>query len=317
MVGGSGPARGTRQPEVPARPGPRLPPRRYPCGPAPPGAARRRCPGPPPRTAHAGPPTATHPRLRPAGPDGHRAASGVPASAMTGLGLRYVGRVELKATVRPGYGGRRIGSATDFVGWIVEQPAAQLAEPFTCVVGTDGALRPAPRRSEHVACAGGDMVLCTGEIGFTREADRWTVSEVGNQSTGYCPDAGSWVEVARTPDAVELRRPSGPASPTRLYSVGAPTAYPPKPDLHPPAPLPGKASHRHAAQALPPCLMSSRRRVGHPRCTRRRQPIADPAVRTGLLVPRRGPGARGSRHGGRRPSRSGMSRSRGGRGPAG
>ncbi|MEW2623267.1 hypothetical protein [Streptomyces sp. NPDC048106] len=122
---------------------------------------------------------------------------------------RYVGPVELKAAVRPGEGGRRIGSAGDFGGWIVEQSAAELAEPFTFVVGMDGVLRLAPRRSEHVACAGGDMVLSAGEISFMREADRWTVSEVSNQSTGYCPDVSSWAEVARALDAVELRRPSG------------------------------------------------------------------------------------------------------------
>ncbi|MGW2960795.1 hypothetical protein ACWDGI_20285 [Streptomyces sp. NPDC001220] len=126
-----------------------------------------------------------------------------------GRSYRYVGLVELKAAVRPGGGGRRIGSAADFGVWIVEQSAVELAEPFTFVVGMDGVLRLAPRRSEHVACAGGDVVLSAGEISFMREADRWTVSEVSNQSTGYCPDVASWAEVARALDAVELRRPSG------------------------------------------------------------------------------------------------------------
>lgn len=111
--------------------------------------------------------------------------------------------------MRPGDGGRRIGSAADFDGWIMEQSAAELAEPFTFVVGMDGVLRLAPRRSEHVACASGDMVLSAGEISFMREADRWTVSEASNQSTGYCPDASSWAEVARALDAVGLGRPSG------------------------------------------------------------------------------------------------------------
>ncbi|MFI8952500.1 hypothetical protein ACIGO6_39250 [Streptomyces sp. NPDC053750] len=118
-----------------------------------------------------------------------------------GRSYRYVGPVELKAAVRPGDGGRRIGSAADFGGWFVEQSAAELAEPFTFVVGMDGVLRLAPRRSEHVACA--------GEISLVREADRWVVSEVSNQSTGYCPDVTSWAEVARALDAVGLRRPSG------------------------------------------------------------------------------------------------------------
>ncbi|AKH84084.1 hypothetical protein AA958_19985 [Streptomyces sp. CNQ-509] len=128
---------------------------------------------------------------------------------VTGRGYRYVGPVELKAAVRPGGGGRRIGSAADFDGWIMEQSAVELAEPFTFVVGRDGVLRLAPRRSEHVACAGGDMVLSAGEISFVREADRWAVSEVSNQSTGYCPDVDSWAEVARALDAAGLRRPSG------------------------------------------------------------------------------------------------------------
>ncbi|MET7370799.1 hypothetical protein ABZS61_34040 [Streptomyces sp. NPDC005566] len=125
-----------------------------------------------------------------------------------GRSYRYVGPVELKAAVRPGDGGRRIGSAADFDGWTVEQSAADLGEPFTFVVGMDGALRLAPRRSEHVACAGGDMVLSAGEISFVHEGGRWAVSEVSNQSTGYCPDVSSWDEVALALDDAELGRPS-------------------------------------------------------------------------------------------------------------
>ncbi|MEU2026845.1 hypothetical protein ABZ565_32605 [Streptomyces sp. NPDC016469] len=115
----------------------------------------------------------------------------------------------MKAAVRPGSDGCRISSAAEFDDWIAERSAAELAEPFTFVVGTDGVLRLAPRRSEHVACAGGGTVLSAGEIGFVRETDRWAVSEVSNQSTGYCPDVGSWPEVARALDHVGLERPSG------------------------------------------------------------------------------------------------------------
>ncbi|MFB6640789.1 hypothetical protein ACFCYF_26450 [Streptomyces chartreusis] len=126
-----------------------------------------------------------------------------------GRSYRYVGPAELKAAVRPDSGGCRISSAAEFGDWIAGRSAAELTEPFTFVVGADGALRLAPRRSEHVACAGGAMVLSAGEIGFVREADRWSVSEVSNQSTGYCPDIGSWSEVARALDNVGLERPSG------------------------------------------------------------------------------------------------------------
>ncbi|MEV7690234.1 hypothetical protein [Streptomyces bungoensis] len=122
---------------------------------------------------------------------------------------RYVGPVELKAAVRPGSGGCRIGSAADFGSWVAERSAVELAEPFTFVVGMDGVLRLAPRRSEHVVCAGGAMVLSAGEIRFIREAGRWAVGEVSNHSTGYCPDVSSWSEVARALDNVELGWPSG------------------------------------------------------------------------------------------------------------
>ncbi|MEU2671492.1 hypothetical protein ABZ622_21985 [Streptomyces sp. NPDC007164] len=129
--------------------------------------------------------------------------------SVRGRSYRYVGPVELKAVVRPGSGGCRIGSVADFGRWVAERSAVELAEPFTFVVGTDGVLRLAPRRSEHVACAGGAMVLGAGEISFTREAGRWAVGDVSNHSTGYCPDATSWSEVAHALDNVELGRPSG------------------------------------------------------------------------------------------------------------
>ncbi|WP_285567975.1 hypothetical protein [Streptomyces sp. RTGN2] len=102
-----------------------------------------------------------------------------------------------------------MGSAADFGGWIAERSAAELTEPFTFVIGTDGVLRLAPRRSEHVACAGGDMVLSAGEISFVCDEGRWAVGEVSNQSTGYCPDVTSWTTVAHALDDIELGRPSG------------------------------------------------------------------------------------------------------------
>ncbi|BFO18092.1 hypothetical protein SHKM778_44800 [Streptomyces sp. KM77-8] len=128
---------------------------------------------------------------------------------MKGQGYRYVGPAELRAGVRPGGGGCRIDSAHAFSRWIAGRSAADLAEPFTFVVGTDGVLRLAPRRSEHVACADGAVVLGAGEIGFVRDGDRWAVDDISNQSTGYCPDVTSWPAVARALDRAGLARPAG------------------------------------------------------------------------------------------------------------
>lgn len=119
-------------------------------------------------------------------------------------GYRYVGPVELRVAVRVGSGACAIGSAGDFDVWVAQQAAAELAEPFTFVIGMDGLLRLAPRRSEHVACAGGEPVLSAGEIGFGRDAGLWGVREVSNQSTGYCPDGCSWPAVARALDRIGI-----------------------------------------------------------------------------------------------------------------
>ncbi|MET0493033.1 MAG: hypothetical protein ABW000_07870 [Actinoplanes sp.] len=67
----------------------------------------------------------------------------------------------------------------------------------------------APRRSEHVACAGGADVLAAGEIVFEHGPVGWAVSEVSNQSTGYCPDGGSWTAVAAALDRLGITRPPG------------------------------------------------------------------------------------------------------------
>ncbi|WP_432042722.1 hypothetical protein [Streptomyces cadmiisoli] len=128
---------------------------------------------------------------------------------MWGRSYRYVGPVDLKAAVRPGSGGCRIGSPSDFDRWVAERSAAELVEPFTFVVGLDGGLRLAPRRSEHVACAGGGAVLSAGEISFTQEAGRWAVNDISNHSTGYRPDVTSWRAVAQALDHTGLGYPSG------------------------------------------------------------------------------------------------------------
>ncbi|MFE0103495.1 hypothetical protein [Streptomyces sp. NPDC059009] len=113
----------------------------------------------------------------------------------------------MRAGVGPGDGGARIRTGTDFAQWAATRTAEELAEPFTFVVGLDGALRLAPRRSEHVACAGGADVLSAGEMSFRADGARWRVDEVSNQSTGYCPDTASWPAVAAALGQVGLGHP--------------------------------------------------------------------------------------------------------------
>lgn len=120
---------------------------------------------------------------------------------------RYVGPADLKSTVGPETVGHRIRTAADVELWLAACSERESAEPFTFVVDTEGFLRLAPRRSEHVACAGGELVLSAGEMSFTRAAAGWTVHEVSNQSTGYCPDSDSWPAVAGALDRAGLGHP--------------------------------------------------------------------------------------------------------------
>jgi hypothetical protein len=128
---------------------------------------------------------------------------------MRGWSYRYVGPAELRSLVRPGGEGRSIRSPADFDGWMSARTVEELGEPFTFVVDLAGILRLAPRRREHVVCAGGGAVLSAGEISFREESGRWAVDEVSNQSTGYCPDVSSWSAVGEALDRIGIVPPCG------------------------------------------------------------------------------------------------------------
>ncbi|MGW2253090.1 hypothetical protein ACWCXH_23235 [Kitasatospora sp. NPDC001660] len=149
---------------------------------------------------------------------------GVPAEVSAGPGraYRYVGPPGLWNGGGPG--GRLFRTEAQFAAWAGERTAAELAEPFTFVVDLTGFLRLAPRRSEHVACAGGELVLSAGEVRFGRDGGvcgsgrggsgcsgcgGWAAEEVSNQSTGYCPDVASWPAVAAALERIGVRRPEG------------------------------------------------------------------------------------------------------------
>jgi hypothetical protein len=118
--------------------------------------------------------------------------------AGSGRIYQYVGPIEVLAAVRPVDLGRAVLSREEITSE---------GEPFTFVIDLDGTLRLAPRRSEHVACAGGQPVLSAGEMTFELRSGRWEVTAVTNQSTGYCPEATSWPTVARALDKIAVPNP--------------------------------------------------------------------------------------------------------------
>lgn len=121
----------------------------------------------------------------------------------------YVGPADLTLLVRPEGVGRAVSSPAQFSAWAERLSATEPAEPFTYVVDLSGCLRLAPRRSEHVVCAGGARVSGAGEIGFASRPEGWAVTRISNQSTGYCPDLDSWSAVSAAVDRAGLARPVG------------------------------------------------------------------------------------------------------------
>lgn len=72
-----------------------------------------------------------------------------------------------------------------------------------------GVLYIADRHSEHISCARGKQVRAAGEMSFQTENGDVKVSEVTNQSTGFCPIAEtSWPAVEQALDKAGIARPA-------------------------------------------------------------------------------------------------------------
>jgi len=121
---------------------------------------------------------------------------------------RYVGPPEILMKSRSAPKGVAITSADDLRTWIKttgQRAGSQIVATF--VIDANGSLLIADRRSEHVACAGGEPVLSAGEIGFLVDDGELEVIEVSNQSTGYCPEPESWPQVASALDRIPFEHP--------------------------------------------------------------------------------------------------------------
>lgn len=122
---------------------------------------------------------------------------------------RYVGPADIAARVQSDCGGAVIDSVEKLRDSLCSMDGYQSGESLTVtfVVGTDGILRIADRRSEHVACAKGEDVLSAGEMTIGTVGDGFIVERVTNQSTGYCPEPESWAAVADSLDRIPVERP--------------------------------------------------------------------------------------------------------------
>jgi hypothetical protein len=113
---------------------------------------------------------------------------------------QYVGPPEFRTRAfESGSAGTCIRSPGDLALWGAKKaPSNKPNHEFvvTFVVCEDGFLLIADRRSEHVACAGGQAVLAAGELSFAILKHGVQILWITNQSTGYCPEPSCWIAVA-------------------------------------------------------------------------------------------------------------------------
>ena len=117
--------------------------------------------------------------------------------------FKYVGPSEILARSRDAPKGAAIASRDDAAAWFRAHGRDESGWA-TYVVNLAGELLVAPRRSEHVACAGGEPVLAAGEIRFDLDG---SVLDISNHSTGYCPSEDCWEAARAAFDRASLRRP--------------------------------------------------------------------------------------------------------------
>lgn len=117
------------------------------------------------------------------------------------VAFEYVGPAGIRDAAKNSSSGRKFASRAELEAWVRKCGGDGW---FTYVVDLSGSLKLAPRRSEHVACAGGEPVLAAGELRFGAMPD---VVEVTNNSTGYCPAESCWSAVDGALARLGLRGP--------------------------------------------------------------------------------------------------------------
>lgn len=123
---------------------------------------------------------------------------------------QYIGPAEIRNRARQASPGVRIGSATDLENWMAstgQQPDSAGVHAATFIIDDEGFLRVGDRRSEHVVCSGGRPVLSAGEMFFRKDGKGLEVTDVSNQSTGFCPEPASWPVVAAALDRLGIPHP--------------------------------------------------------------------------------------------------------------
>ena len=121
----------------------------------------------------------------------------------------YVGPEEIIAKMDTQFEGYKIYTSKDIQKWIVSTKQVNTNQRIiaTFIINEQEELVISDRHSEHVFCAGGKKVLSAGEITFCFDDKEIYVSEISNQSTGYCPKPNSWQVVEIVLDTLNIEYP--------------------------------------------------------------------------------------------------------------
>jgi hypothetical protein len=121
----------------------------------------------------------------------------------------YVGPQEIIDELDLALGGYLISTAQDVQKWIKETSQEIVNDQVTAtfIIKMEEQLMINDRRSEHVICAGGKEVLSAGEITFAMDGKEIYVSDISNQSTGYCPNPESWKSVKKALEHIGIEHP--------------------------------------------------------------------------------------------------------------
>lgn len=121
----------------------------------------------------------------------------------------YVGSKTILEETDLNIGGNIVSSVKDIKGWIESRPEEIVNGVITAtfVISENEELIISGRHTEHVMCAKGRNVLSAGEIVFEINKREIYVSEISNQSTGYCPKPESWSIVESVLDKIQIDHP--------------------------------------------------------------------------------------------------------------
>ena len=121
----------------------------------------------------------------------------------------YVGSEEILKIANFDFKGYKVSDVNDIIDWIESnsQEIINHSVTATFIISENQELFINDRHSEHVVCAGGKKVLSAGEISFMIDKNDISISEISNQSTGYCPKSESWIEVNKVLQKIGIDYP--------------------------------------------------------------------------------------------------------------